>query len=118
MSDDLKKEALEHLEEIFHDERFAKSGEELLKELIRDYSRQSEECKGVLRQVYREWLQSGDIRRGRWAIDLMAGLNLKEALPLLEEALEQIKCGQSTFPEYFREFLEPAIAQLKSLPQV
>ena len=49
-----------------------------------------------------------------YAIDLISRLNLQSERVLLEEMLEQIEKGQSTLPGYFKEFIEPALEDLKS----
>ncbi|MEE9232179.1 MAG: hypothetical protein V3U07_01865 [Nitrospirales bacterium] len=64
--------------------------------------------------TFRDWLQSQELGKVGYAIDLISRLNLQSERVLLEEMLEQIEKGQSTLPGYFKEFIEPALEDLKS----
>jgi len=113
MNDDLKDEAAEMLERIISDHRLDKSGEDLLAEICRFYMLQSESCKTDIGDVFEEWLINADNIKAGWAIDLISRLNITKKLKLLEITLHEIKAGQSKLPDYYVEFLEPAIEDMQ-----
>ncbi len=115
MGDDPVDEAVRHLEETLVEYRQEKQGEAVIAALEQYFKAQSDAAQGALSKALLRWLDSGDLIRADCAIALSAKLGIIENLPAMERALNDVRSGHSRLPDYFVQFLEPAIGDLHEL---
>lgn len=106
--------AMVALESVLDELALEKDGEFVVSRLENFYRSQLPENQLKLDGALRAWLTSGNLIRADYAIALSSRLQIRENLSALKAELRAIEENRSKLPDYFRQFLLPAIASLRS----